>query len=195
MPDWARFNLRSWETFHPDWEIRVWDDAELDAFISITRHLWETLDRYLKPHAVWQGRSDLFRYEVLYRNGGVYADADFQCRSNIDDLLTPAWTAWEVQDRWANMAISGFEAGHPFLAECLDGLEVNHRRYARNPAWGSSPTSGPRYLTPILKRHPEITVYPAAWFYPFPWNQPQRASEEFPEARAVHQFAHAAANL
>ena len=190
QPDWVRFNIASWRTHNPDWEIRVWDEAMLSDYIQMTRRPWDDMAQYIHPDGIWQGRSDLFRYEVLYREGGVYADADFHCEKSLDPLLVDGWTAWEIDGSWANMAISGFTPEHPFLAACLRRLEKHMLPYKRHKARGSSALSGPRYLTPILKDFPDVKIYPSAWFYPYGYNELDRNAEHFPEAYAVHHWNH-----
>lgn len=52
-------------------------------------------------------RSDFFRYMVLLRHGGVYADIDTECRIPVDDIVSDHDTlvvGWE--NEWATPAIA-----------------------------------------------------------------------------------------
>lgn len=72
--------IETWRRHHPDWQLRIWTDADLtkknfDSFSQIQQSL-----KYTQ-------KSDLMRYEILYRYGGVYFDVDFECKKNITELL------------------------------------------------------------------------------------------------------------
>ena len=84
---------------NPGWEHRLWTDdnlpelqnrAEFDATIDLTQ------------------RSDLLRYEILFRHGGVYVDADCICLQPLDDLLVGDFFAgYDNQKAYPNRAATG----------------------------------------------------------------------------------------
>ncbi|MBN9334599.1 glycosyltransferase [Devosia sp.] len=74
----------AWRRLHPDWEIRLWTDETMRAFVAVTYPAFiPTYDAYPKMIQ----RADSFRYLVLGALGGVYADLDVEPFKPIDGLL------------------------------------------------------------------------------------------------------------
>lgn len=82
-PQLARW-AASWRAHNPDWEWRLYDDADCEAVLAESfpqlLPLYRALERPVE-------RADLFRYAVLWRDGGVYADLDAVCLAPIDAWL------------------------------------------------------------------------------------------------------------
>ena len=72
----------TWLRHHPDWEHRLWTEAELPGDLELT----EAANLLRQPAE----RADILRLELLHRHGGVYLDADFECLKPIDPLLDGA---------------------------------------------------------------------------------------------------------
>jgi mannosyltransferase OCH1-like enzyme/glycosyltransferase involved in cell wall biosynthesis len=74
----------TWQEHHPDWEYRLWTDADNRDFLA-THYAWflPTYDGY----AHFISRVDAIRYFWLDFYGGLYVDLDFECLSPIDWLL------------------------------------------------------------------------------------------------------------
>lgn len=184
MPEHLAAFGETWVAHHPGWEHQLWDESNMPVLRN--QALYDAAEM-IAPDHVGQFRADVARYELLEQHGGVYVDCDFECCRPLDPLLADveAFAAWEVPGRWVNNAILGATAGHPFLTALVDGLAQNVRRRA-----GSRPNklSGPQYLTPIYWQHPEVTVFPKAWFYPYLYHELERDREAFPDAVAVHHW-------
>lgn len=161
---------------HPDWEIRFFDNAEVDAFIKGTfpEH-WSTFQSF--PRNIQ--KYDFFRYLAIYSLGGFYLDLDVLISTPLDPLLqhqcvlpfeeislnrhlrTELHLDWEV----GNYAFAA-EAGHPFLAKVIE----NCARSLREPSWvdpmlqgvprpfrpdfGVLNSTGPGLLTRTLAENP-----------------------------------------
>ena len=192
IPDHIKAYTETWD--QAGWEHRIWGE-EVHDWIELTRKQWVNIADYIIPETIPQALSDLFRYEVLFREGGVYADADFELLRPIDDLVkVKFFTAWETDNVWANMAISGLVKDHPFVEQLINGLDFNFRRFYQRRASSSPPLSGPRYLTPFLKqrlrRVGDIAVYPQRFFYPYLWNELEDSDRDPGEAYARHHWNH-----
>ena len=86
--------IQTWRDHHPDWEFRIWGNAELDSLAWLNRdHMAAMAERE------WNGVADLMRWEILYANGGVLFDADSTCLKPLDDALLdcPAFACWESE--------------------------------------------------------------------------------------------------
>lgn len=78
--------MRTWRALNPTWEIRYYVDADCAAFVA--EHFPEYLSLYNGlPKAV--ERADLFRYLVVLKQGGFYADIDVECRVPLDSWVAP----------------------------------------------------------------------------------------------------------
>lgn len=179
MPDeYERFG-DTWRFLHPGWEMRLWTDATLPPL----KNAWA----YAQPRSL-SAKCNIARYEILLQHGGIYVDTDFECLKNVESLLQDieCFVAWE-REGLANNAIIGAVPGHPFLRDLVDSLEENVRKMP--DADPSVTQSGPYYLTNILGRHPEVTVFPASLFYPYQWHERWRRYEAFPDAYAVHHWS------
>lgn len=70
---------KSWEVNHPDWEYKLWTDNDISEFnIDIEKF------NKIKNLGV---KSDLLRYHIMYKYGGIYVDTDFLCLKPFDSLL------------------------------------------------------------------------------------------------------------
>ena len=72
--------IESWKKFHPEWNFKIWNDKDAQEF--------DMTNKIAFNNATNLGvKSDIFRYEILYRHGGLYVDTDFECLKPFDDLL------------------------------------------------------------------------------------------------------------
>lgn len=179
MPDEFKRFGETWQSLHPEWEMLLWTDATLPPL----KNAWA----YAQPKSL-AAKGNIARYEILLQYGGIYVDTDFECLKNLEPLLqdVKCFVAWEREDL-ANNAIIGAVPGHPFLHNLVDSLEENVRKMP--DADPSVTQSGPHYLTGVLHRHPEVTVFPARLFYPYEWHERWRRHEVFPDAYAVHHWS------
>ena len=104
------------------------------------------------------GFSNLFRYHLLFRNGGWWVDADVIC---LSDLVPDSdiFVGWEYPDL-VGTAILRFPASHEFVRELRDQAED----IGRDVEWGAA---GPSLLTRLLIERdllnlvaPQPLVYP-----------------------------------
>lgn len=189
-PAWVHSYRRTWTERHPGWSMRLWTDENLPPMRN--RHLYETAGDHVPIENVGQFRSDVARYEILHRVGGVYVDADFECLRPIDNLLgeVDCFAAWEVQDRWVANGIMGSVPGHPFVDRLIDGLPDSVRLLR-----GQTPnrSTGPRYLTGLHRQRPgELTVLPSWLFFPYLHHELNTAKARPPwpsRCYAVHHWA------
>lgn len=124
-------NIRSWMAYHPDWLFVFWTDRKrpppckgmevrlLDNFD------FEFLKEKYEESKNWGEKADIWRYEILYKEGGVYIDHDVKCIRPFHNLHTGY----------------DFYAGLEMPHEGIDGLSVT----AGNAVIGAKP------LHPILR--------------------------------------------
>ena len=166
----------TWAEQHPAWEQRLWTDDDL-AELAIPAEVTECAK---DPSEL----SDVVRYHVLARYGGVYVDTDFESLRPLDGLLggVQAFAAFESPGA-VGCGLIGCVPGHCAFRRAahlsVRALEVNTdvRR------------TGPPLLTHVLWDFPEVTLFPSRLFYPYDWREPHRRLERFADAYAVHHWA------
>lgn len=177
-------HVRFGETFaehHPGWEMRLWTDEDLPQ-LEITA---AERGRARTPSEL----SNLARYEILHRYGGIYVDTDFECLRPLDPLLrgVDAFTALESQGRVAT-GILGSVANHAVFARA-----ARNARRTLGLGAHSADANGPYFFTLILEqeieREADIAIFGAPLFYPYGWKELERRNEAFPNAYAVHHWA------
>lgn len=175
--------IDSWRTLHPEWEHRFhtgFDDL-------LNQDVYDRAEE-ITPH-VGQLRSDLARYELLHRHGGVYVDCDMEALQSFDGLLgVPCFAGWERQGRWVNNAVLGAVPGHPLLAELIERASESIRRNA-----GERPNrmTGPHLLTPLARDRDDVVIHDEAVFYPYGWDELDRQGSDYGDAMAVHHWDNA----
>ena len=80
LPKIAEKCIASWKKYCPDYEIKRWDESNLD------------LDKYQFVKDALEAKkyafaSDVLRSDILYNNGGIYFDIDVELLKPIDDIL------------------------------------------------------------------------------------------------------------
>ena len=155
FPAEYRRRQATWLDCHPGWELRFWTEGDLPAVGDVRRA--EIFERLRSPRE----RVDLLRLEVLCRYGGVYVDADLECRRSIEQLLAGAEFFISRAGRGrVETTVVGAIAAHPVLARALD--EVRPREYAGYDA----KATGSRFLDRLLENEPGITYVDRALFDP-----------------------------
>ena len=80
LPKIAEKCIDSWKKFCPDYEIKRWDETNLD----INKYEFSKEAYAAKKFAFV---SDVFRTEILYNEGGIYFDIDVELIKPIDNIL------------------------------------------------------------------------------------------------------------
>ena len=160
--------MATWTDRNPAWQTRFYDDAACVSFVR--SEFPEYYDAYTSlPKDV--ERSDFFRYLVVLRLGGVYADVDTECVTPLDAFLRPRdalVVGWEGEFATDEMAYSrhfvrrrqvlnwAFAAapGHPALREVCDRIKENARSvFSNNTNRDTLERTGPGPFTDVVLRH------------------------------------------
>lgn len=84
-PVWVKC-LQKYRSMYPDYQIIIHDNN--DIYNIVKEHYPEYLDK-IKQIKVGAILADIFRYLILYLEGGIYSDLDCEPIKRIDDLLDP----------------------------------------------------------------------------------------------------------
>ena len=125
--------MQTWKNFNPEYDHRYMDDAQAARFV-LEEFGQEWHDFFIGlPVGVMRG--DLWRYMIIYKYGGVYADLDTECLEPIDMwmlddkdfIVCPETNHHFCQWTFASTA------GNPILKSVLD--LIKHK--LSNPEYGS----------------------------------------------------------
>jgi hypothetical protein len=182
-PKPAPINLmNTWKEKHPDFEYIFWNETE----ITKRGMVFECQDRIDEMEEI-NGKADIMRWEILYKYGGIFIDADSICIEPLDNLLSlnKAFASYE------NEAVRG--AGwstcedvlahkHPLIATGTMAFPMHHNlpklaiewikhnivsvKKTGKRAWV---TVGPGLLTReyFSGVWDDITILPSYYFLPF----------------------------
>lgn len=175
---------QTWARHHPDWTMYVWGDDDLRWLEH--RDLFDAAPDLVPPDAVGQLRADIARYEILRRLGGMYVDTDTEALCNVEHRLAGhlAFAAAETDEWVGNTYLAGIP-GHPVFDDLVAGLRASI-------AAGGRPnvTTGPRYLTPVWRRH-GCHVDPTHLWFPYSYRDLGTEREGHRSAAvAVHHWQH-----
>jgi mannosyltransferase OCH1-like enzyme len=172
---------QTWLDHHPGWELKLWTDDNFPKPEELRRP--EAAERLRAP---WE-RGDIFRLEILWREGGVHVDTDFECLRSIEPLIDGAdfFIGLAKSDR-VNGALMGSVPEHPLLDLLL--TEIRPRAsYGREMGAGAAndkDETGPRFLDRFLlgEHRDEVTFIEPALVFP-------QTAEERERAYAIHHEA------
>lgn len=167
------------------WEIRIWDDADNDAFVQQEYPQYYDLFRKL-PRKINQ--VDFVRYLYMHKFGGFYADADTKCLRSIEPLRNIAGAQVVLGEysfylnKFVECAIMGSVPNHPVWLEMIEAIRVAvetptliQRASALIPSMAVMTQTGPLRFTKTIRKyiqsHPDghgIVLLPQRMLYPNP---------------------------
>ena len=174
----------------PDWECRIWTDADIPGLRLQNQEFYD-------EETCYGAKADILRYELLYRFGGVYLDVDFVLRKPLDVLhhayeFYTSMMPGNSYDTIANGVI-GCQQGHPIIKACVDGIK-DHRHHDH-----ILHRTGPYYFQNIfygvMKEHPydRVVALPKSFFLPFDYEflslTEEKAQQIKEETLAIHYWA------
>jgi len=161
---------------HPGWRRQLWDEQNRPAL--------RNEDWFLRA-TVQSQRADILSYELVHMFGGVYLDVDMECLKNIEPLLegVAAFSA-EQEPGELGAGIFGAIPRHSWLEDVVERLPASMREHE-----SILRSAGPGHLTAVTREsHPDVTIFPQDYFYPYQAHEPSRAGGPFPSAYAVHRW-------
>lgn len=151
--------IKTWKTFHQDWEFKFWtDDMNRDFIIRYYPSFTSVYDSYANSIQ----RVDAVRYFILHKVGGVFIDIDFECFENIEPLLENSSCVFGIEPkehckRFKKDIIvcNAFMACNPentFFKEICEKIESGKIKQ-RNSFIDILESTGPLMLTEIYENY------------------------------------------
>jgi mannosyltransferase OCH1-like enzyme len=188
LPDCYRAWCASWQEKHPDWQYQLWTDDDAASYEFINKDLFESATNFGQ-------KADIWRYEILYRYGGLYVDIDEECLKPFDELhdLCDLYIGMQSLDTaylQLGIAVIGAAPGHPLLMQAIAELEKTAH---------SGPIvlkTGPLFFTRLYLQYAaqynlHDALLPPSYFYPCGYEQKNSPQAEWQkdESYAVHHWA------
>jgi len=151
LPVEIQENIRKICDLNPSWEYCLYDDDDIEAYI-LKYYGLEILRVYQKiNYSYGAARADLFRYLLMYAEGGIYLDIKSSVTNPLDDVI--AFDDYYILSKWDNhitgthpdwgihRELESFErgeyqqwyiicvAGHPFLKAVIERVIKNIQHY------------------------------------------------------------------
>ncbi len=211
----------SWRSYHPDWTILFWTDNEANygkssVVVESFDALQALLDKPNQPRTIvikavdnlvfdnaefynkainYGERSDILKWEIVYRFGGVYVDTDHECLKPLDLLhhTYDFYTGLQPLDTnrvQLGAALFAARPNHPILESCVQ--EIKNRQHIVQIILKTGPLHFTQcFLNHACRNENNDIAFPATFFYPCSYEQKDLDASHWmrPESFAIHHWA------
>ncbi len=153
----------TWKKQHPTWKYKFWDNQKINDFIN------EFYPQYYDAYNAFKydvQRWDAVRYLILYKQGGVYVDFDYECVAPLDHLLEDKNCCFASEpyehaylfnrEIYFNNALMASVAGNCFMKEIIDKIfDVSSQKIYSDKMTEVLATTGPLFLTDLYENYAE----------------------------------------
>lgn len=162
VPDHLITLINTVKHHNSDYKHILWTDKDVEKFEFKNKEMF-----YSTPNP--GQRSDILRYAILEKMGGIYLDTDFYCHKSFDSLLSAELFAGVAYSKFPEI-FNGLIGSTPGNNLIVDLNEINNLR------WSSGmdiiDTTGPYFFTRKFFKHAQtglkLLPLPVEYFYPFP---------------------------
>lgn len=138
-------NINSWVETHPDWTFKFWTDRRRPLpnkkmeLRLISNFTFDTLKDCYEESDNYAEKADILRYELLFKEGGLYVDHDVKCFKpfnsfhNKYDLycgLEPPHEPVLSSSISACNNVIGAKPGHPVLKKAIENVKAHWEEFA-----------------------------------------------------------------
>lgn len=166
IPDKYKRMTHTWRDMNPEWEYKLWTDNDVKSIDLPNRRLFDSMTNY-------GPKSDLLRYHIMNKYGGVYADTDFEC-------LKP-FHAFTHLEFFMGIAYQSKLELYPGLIGCIPHHPISEaliKEVCKIKTMPNSPTGVletissyffTRVFWSVISSYTEgVVAFPPDYFYPFP---------------------------
>ena len=169
IPEEYEEYIAGWETMHPGWEIKQWNEQNSPMDLPYIINALE--------NSKWANVSNLVRFYALYNYGGIYLDTDIKVIKSLDTFLSEScFLGFETEkdgdgNFWVNNAVCGATKKHAFVKYCFKAIQEQY------DGTEAANLSAPVIVTKILKEKwglkeygyqklGDLQLFPLEFFYP-----------------------------
>tara|TARA_B100000989_G_C19496040_1_gene452085 strand:- start:672 stop:1535 length:864 start_codon:yes stop_codon:yes gene_type:complete len=166
LPKKYKIWMKTWRKHNPSWEYILWDDEMIDNLDLINK------DAYYSTSNPGY-KSDIARYEILNKFGGLYVDTDFECLKEFPDYFLTYEFVNTVGFSYHPSVMNGFIFSKPnstILEKVINSVYIPENFKDPMNIFNSS---GPYIFSKVFfsLTHQERTntlMLPTDFFYPLP---------------------------
>lgn len=177
LPEPLQSNVNQLKNNNPNWRHHLYDDESMLAYVE--QEFPEIYPYYIKiDQAYCACKADLFRYLLIYNEGGVYLDIKSGTNTPLNEIIKSddlyILAHWPKSNKNTghhpaipnpNGELQQFHiiatSGHPFLKAVIDHVCSNINRYnpiIHGPGASVMAVSGPivytNVITPLINKYP-----------------------------------------
>jgi mannosyltransferase OCH1-like enzyme len=95
--------MNTWKSLYFDWEYYLWTENEIEDLCLVNKRQYELAGTYA-------GKADIARYEILYKHGGFFIDADSLAIKKIDETIVAqsAMCVYESEKYRDDLLVNGY---------------------------------------------------------------------------------------
>ena len=166
FPEQYRKWADSWKEFNPDWEYKLWTDANTDEVDLPDRNLFNSI------RSMGQ-KSDYLRYHILNQFGGIYIDTDFECLKPLNslsylDFYTGIGYPAEVE---LYIGLIACVPNHFIIKNIVDNIAITRQTNWRRIFESTGSFFFTRKVLEVVNEDTKgVVAFPMGFFYPFPNN-------------------------
>lgn len=149
------------KALHPGWTFICWDEKEIKKVFPRGLHNQKMFDQARKTRS-FAKMSDIARYEILNKYGGLYLDYDVECFQSFDFLHNAFDFYAGMEDFWSSCyccnAVIGANREHPVIQTCIKTInsyenktpdleDWPYRNRAEKEKYITLITTGPKMFT------------------------------------------------
>lgn len=153
-------NIKKIKSIHPRFEYYLFDDNECRDFIknNFDKDVLWAFDKLI-PGAY---KADLWRYCILYKNGGIYVDIKFKCINNfrLIALTEKEHFVHDLNENGIYNALMACKPGNEILLKCINKIVENAKTnyYGDSMLHPTGPMLMENFFTKELKRNIELKL-------------------------------------
>ena len=151
------------------YEYKLWNNENIKELTLQNQHIFDITKEYC-------GKADVLRYEILYKYGGIYIDADSvilkgdKLDSLIKEFNSDCGLGYEIDNERICNGVILSKIQSKFLKKVIDEMPSRIHLISSNHPWI---TIGPIYITELYGKYKDeidIKIYKRDIFYPGGWH-------------------------
>jgi len=169
LPESAMKCINSWKKYFPDYEIKEWNETNYNVnIIPFTTEAYNN-NKYAFV-------SDFARFDILYKEGGIYFDTDVEIIKSFNNILNNSFLGMETTGRINPGLGCGFYACHKIISEIIDYYyNLNFNDFIKNNNTIVDITTDILTNNGFIKNNSiqnvsDITIYPCDYFNPIDYD-------------------------
>jgi len=158
--------MNTWKYKHSDFEYIYWNETEF-----IKRNMVFECQKQIDDIEEINGKADIIRWEILYKYGGVFIDADSICIEQFDEEIInkTCFAGWEQEEVRAGLIATGtmgFPINHPLVKGAIDWIKNNP--VTQKDGYMAWQSVGPGLLTRMYNsgKFNDLYIFPSYTFLP-----------------------------